>query len=596
MALQTRVYSQGSNTFTLELTLVENSTNIAGNNSSVSYTLKLKSTTKDFYQSGVGATVTLDGNLVAVRDRYNSPQLSIGTYSEIVLLTGTTTIPHALDGTKTMSLSYTLDMVSLRYTPGPMYGSGTMTLTSIPREAKITSAPNFTDEDNPTIQYSNPGGLPIYAYIEVRDPLSRPIAERRISGSSYTFNFTEAERNSLRAINTSSNTQSVRFVVRTDMGAGAKPGFAWLDRTLTIKNPNPTLNPKVVDTNSQTTALTGNSSCFVKYYSNAKVTFGARAVKGASLVESLVVCGGKSRTSDGTIKGVESGDFVFAVGDSRGNKTTKGLPRTLIEYVKLSCIIGSNVPDANGDFTFVVSGSFFNGSFGSVTNSLVVKYRYREDGGTYSEYQEMPIRKSGNSYTASVDITGLDYTKIYKFQAQAIDKLSTVTTSEKTIKSTPVFDWGETDFNFNVPVYINGNLQVSGLLKVGGMKFGKNQVLWEGAWWPNETQDIRLSQRISRQPHGIVLVFSSYDPVNSIVNNWDWNFHFVPKAFVDSSQIGWSHFSVFYMNENGAYATTKSFDVTDTKLKGRQFNDDVITNGLITLSNNLQVLRYVIGV
>lgn len=594
MALQTRVYSQGSNTFTLELTLVENSTNIAGNSSSVSYTLKLKSTTKDFYQSGVGATVTLDGNLVAVRDRYNSPQLGIGTYSEIVLLTGTTTIPHALNGSKTMSLSYTLDMVSLSYTPGPMYGSGTMTLTSIPREAKITSAPNFTDEDNPTIQYSNPGGLPIYAYIEVREPLSRPIAERKISGSSYTFNFTEAERNSLRAINTSSNTQSVRFVVRTDMGG--YPSYTWLDRTLTIKNPKPTLIPTVVDSNSKTIALTGSNSKLVKYYSNAKITFGASAIKGASITSKKVTCGNKSLTSDGTINAIESGTFSFSVRDSRGNTTTKSVSKTMVNYVRLSCNIGSGVPDGNGDFTFVVSGSFFNGSFGSVTNSLVVKYRYREDGGTYSEYQEMSVSKSGNSYTASVDMTGLDYKKTYQFQAQAIDKLSTVTTSEKTIKSTPVFDWSETDFNFNVPVYINGNLQVSGLLKVDGMKFGKNQVLWEGAWWPNEKQTVKLSQRISSQPHGIVLAFSSYDPVKKVANNWDWNFHFVPKAFVDGTQIGWSHFSVFYMNENGTYATTKSFDTDDTWLRGRQFNDDVITNGLITLSNNLQVLRYVIGV
>ena len=166
MALQTKVYTQTSNTFTLELTLVENSTSTSGNTSSVSYTLKLKSTTKDFYQYRVGATVALDGRTVATRDRYTAAQIGIGTYSSVTLISGTATVGHGADGTKTMALSYSLDMASASYTPGPMSGSGSMALTTIPREAKMTGAPNFTDDDNPTITYSNPGGFPIYAYME----------------------------------------------------------------------------------------------------------------------------------------------------------------------------------------------------------------------------------------------------------------------------------------------------------------------------------------------------------------------------------------------------------------------------------------------
>ena len=108
MALQTKVYTQTSNTFTLELTLTENSTSVSGNSSSVSYTLKLKSTTKDFYQYGVGASVSLDGKTVATRDRYTAAQIGIGTYSSVTLLSGTATVGHGADGTKTMALSYGL--------------------------------------------------------------------------------------------------------------------------------------------------------------------------------------------------------------------------------------------------------------------------------------------------------------------------------------------------------------------------------------------------------------------------------------------------------------------------------------------------------
>jgi hypothetical protein len=39
------------------------------------------------------------------------------------------------------------------------------------------------------------------------------------------------------------------------------------------------------------------------------------------------------------------------------------------------------------------------------------------------------------------------------FQAYAVDKLATVESVERNVKATPVFDWGESDFKFNVPVF-----------------------------------------------------------------------------------------------------------------------------------------------
>ena len=49
-----------------------------------------------------------------------------------------------------------------------------------------------------------------------------------------------------------------------------------------------------------------------------------------------------------------------------------------------------------------------------------------------------------------------DYKAKYTFQAKAIDKLITKESVERTVKAVPVFDWGEEDFNFNVPVTIQG--------------------------------------------------------------------------------------------------------------------------------------------
>lgn len=428
------------------LTLTWSATqNISGNQSTVNWTLAGSGSTANYnpYYYAGPFRVTING-----AQAYNSTtriQLRSGT----VVASGSTTIAHNADGTKTFAIRIegAIYTTSINCTAEQSF-----TLNQIPRVATLLSAPDFTDEDNPTIQYSNPVGANIYAYLEVNG--THPAEIRQVYGSSYTFQLTNAERNLLRQVNVNSNTATIRFVLRTDIGT--TPYYSWLDRTLTIKNPKPTLSPTVVDGNSTTVALTGDSSKLVKYYSDAKIAFGASAVKGASIKSKKVTCGSKSLTADGTMQDVESGSFSFSVTDSRGNTTTKTVTNTMLNYVKLTCDVDNGVPDATGKFTFRATGNCFNASFGAVTNTLDVQYRYREVGGTYSPYKAMTVSKYGNTYTATVNLTGLDYTKSYQFQAQATDKLATVTTEEKTVRSTPVFDWSETDFNFNVPVTVQG--------------------------------------------------------------------------------------------------------------------------------------------
>lgn len=455
MALQTKTYTQSSNTFTLELTLVEQSTSTAGNSSTLSYTLKLKSTTKNFAQYGVGAAVKLDNQTVAVRDRGSAPKITLGTYSEVTLLSGTRTVAHQSDGSKSMALAYSLDMAPASYTPGPMSGSGTMTLTKIPRGATITSAPNFTDEDDPVVKVSNPAGVSVQLGI-FKDSTHALANYRTISGTSYTFRLTQAEREAMRKVDTTKNTAQVRFYVKSTVGG--QTFITYLTRTLTIKNPAPTLAPTVKDVNQTTLDLTGESGNLVKYYSKVEVKTGAQAVKGASLVRQSITCGSHTLAGDGTLEGVESGTIVVSATDSRVNTTTKTVERKLVGYVRLSCTLGQGTPDASGRYDLEVTGACFYGSFGEKENTLTVEYRYRAQGaeewGAWTAVDR--ATQLGFTYVAHATVEGLNYQTAYEFQARAEDALEQVESEVKVVKASPGFDWGKDDFAFHIPVYIQG--------------------------------------------------------------------------------------------------------------------------------------------
>ena len=80
---------------------------------------------------------------------------------------------------------------------------GVITLPSIPRQANVTSATDFTDEQNPTITFNNPGGFRINARLEFA---GTNIKRDNIPNTgSYTFNLTDEERNLLRSKCTSNS-------------------------------------------------------------------------------------------------------------------------------------------------------------------------------------------------------------------------------------------------------------------------------------------------------------------------------------------------------------------------------------------------------
>lgn len=340
-------------------------------------------------------------------------------------------------------------------------GSGSWSLNNIPRQANITSAPNFNDEQNPTIKYSNPAGTAVtslQACISLTGAKS-DIAYRDISktGTSYTFNLTEAERNVLlnNTLN-GNNSRTVTFYVKTVIGGNTF--YSTSPKTFTVINNKPTIEPTVKDVNPKTLAITNDENIFIRYHSNAEVSVNAKAYKNASITARKVICGSQNIATDaGVISNVDSGNFVFSATDSRGNTVSDSKQVTFIEYIKLTCDLLAKAPTTDGDLSFAISGNYYNNSFGTTDNDLVVEYCYSENGCEYSEWTALNgVTFADNKYSVSVIVEGLDYRSSYVVKVRATDKLMVAQTESKSLKAIPVCDWGENDFNFNVPLNIQG--------------------------------------------------------------------------------------------------------------------------------------------
>lgn len=136
---------------------------------------------------------------------------------------------------------------------------------------------------------------------------------------------------------------------------------------------------------------------------------------------------------------------------------------------------------------------------------------------------------------------------------------------------------------------------------LNGRAYGQNKVLWSGAIYmavdgSGNAQRVTLSESVSAQPNGIVLVWSLY--TNGAAENAGFNYIFVPKQHIASfSGCGVSCDLKGYANSTGTNAYGfKYVYVNDTNIVGNVNNNYVGASNGLTLNSNLFVLRQVIGV
>jgi hypothetical protein len=238
------------------------------------------------------------------------------------------------------------------------------------------------------------------------------------------------------------------------------------------------------DINPDTLALTGDEGTLVRYASCAECTVQAQGQNGATIVSATI----DGVQTDGLqIDRVERNIFTAAATDSRGyiTQTQRTLP--MVPYIPLTVnATAKRLDPTSGRVVISLWGNYFDGSFGAQDNTLNLTCSCLGQ-----QVQLQPVISRG-TYEAQVTLEGLDYSSFHFLAVTAKDAVMQVQTDVAVKPGIPVFDWGQNDFAFHVPVHANAGLQVAGkalwehIYPVGAVYISANETdpgeLFGGAW------------------------------------------------------------------------------------------------------------------
>ncbi len=249
----------------------------------------------------------------------------------------------------------------------------------------------------------------------------------------------------------------------------------------------PEVSLAVSDVNAKTVALTGNDQVLVLGASTARCTLTATAKNSATVAKRLLQ--GKSVGEVTDLAAVATGKFTYSAIDSRGYGIERIYKASTISYLRptVNASVKRTSPTAD-TAVLKVTGKCFHGSFGTAENALNLQIFVAGE----AVYQGSVTLKANNTYQLTLTLTELSYQQSYDVRVVGTDKLYA---AEKTVTlsaGVPVFDWGEEDFRFNVPVNAGGGLQIGGvnlldyIYPVGSVYISFNHTnpgAWLGGTW-----------------------------------------------------------------------------------------------------------------
>lgn len=494
---------------------------IANNQTTISWTYKGAGGGTNDYFMAAPFNVVIDGTTA-----YTS-STRIQLFNGTTIASGEFVLDHDAQGNKTFSVYVD---AAIYYKSINCTGSDSFTLPTIPRQANIITAPNFNDEDNPAITYTNPAGnnvTSLQACISLTGD-DDDIAYRDIpkQGTIYTFNLTQAERNVLLNATTTSQSRKVRFYIRTIIGGSYF--YDYKEVTFSVVNANPTIELVTYrDTNTDTTNITGDDELLVQGISYLQFQiYGVGALKGATLSTLSIDINGDVTTKPftgteiasttvnyGEVNVANDINAILTFTDSRGNSTNYTVPLTMLSYDLPTAII--TCQRQNNYYT--QTDINVNADYSSLDNKnqITIQYQYKKTTDPDTEWSTLASLQDNVTTTFNIDNT-------YAWNVRVIltDLLGSTTYNLFVDKGTPIvyFDRLNNSTGFNCFPKDEESVEINGeniMTRIAG--YGEAANLVSGDWNTacGNASGIYMGENLTNSPDG------------DTVSGWWWVIHIV---------------------------------------------------------------------
>ena len=559
--------------------------NISGNYSTVTCTHKLILASAYSLYIGSRSNSCIVGG---VSKSFSSAAISTGGGTTITLGTTTHQVNHNSDGTASVSINTTFNVkatISGGYLAS-VTASGTINLNTIPRTSSVTCN-SFNIGDSTTITIN-----------------------RASSSFSHTVKYTFG--NATGTIATQTTATSVGWTPTASTLYGQIPNNTSGTGTITCETYNgstligtsttnftayakksdclPAVSATIADTNSGTSGASGNSSIIVRYISKPKVTISATA-KNSATIKTYRIAWGDGQTSTASSatfsSGVSSPTVTVTATDSRGYSTSTTYNLSSLgrwkEYIypTVTKFTAERTESTSSTANLRAVANYYNGSFGSSSNSYTFSYRYRKSNGTWGSWTNLASTTSGNTATGTATISGISTENSYDFQVKISDYFNTSETVNRNIsKSIGILRVADDYVRVNGDIQDKFRTRINGGLATyyEGSSINPNETLEEliltntntptSAYWYVRTMFFKDKTLVARRTQ--IAFPYSYD------SKWVDNRIFV-RVFVENS--GWTWWKdITTESITKGYLSSVNFNDLYTELGIKTYYTDPYSN------------------
>lgn len=413
-------------TCTYSLTVTQGTQSVENNTTTINYSYYVLFDTNGVYFTGTTRPnagtikVVINGSTVATKTVPLTNGITDGTYI-ISKTSGTISVPHNADGTKTVSYSISMsqgtDQNNYNYVWRASSKTGSLPLTTIARQSSISS-----------IIGSALGSAVTVAISRNSDSYTHKV-EYDFAGSGYTTASSNATTScsftpALSLASNIPNATSGTLTVRVTTFSGTKKIGSAVTKTQTLSLPAsavPTLTSITAAIGADNTS--GKLGIYVKGYSTCKLTInGASGIYGSTIKSYSITGGGFSGSSStyttATLNTAGTITFTGTITDSRGRTASKTVSITVYDYSAPSLTITAVRCDSEGNPTS--SGTYVK---------IVPKYTYasvnnqNSVNGTVVDNASIMSKALSTSETAIL-LNTYPTTSGYTFTASLTDKVS----------------------------------------------------------------------------------------------------------------------------------------------------------------------------